>query len=216
MPASEHEESTSKPLPLNANGFNADVILPCGLEAQHIRTAMKQFLDYLTFINSQSLKRGLQRLEIMLMPANFSSLVGEFMVSQIGKACPSMVRNRYHNGYPDLIPAGTFTNDAVQRGDEGIEVKASRHLSGWQGHNPELGWLMVFMFDANSQKDEEEGNPPRPFRFRKVAAALLEETDWSFSGRSEKSRRTITASVIRSGRDKMMANWIYDEEPGLL
>jgi hypothetical protein len=35
--------------------------------------------------------------------------------------------------------------------------------------------------------------------------------DWSFSGRSASSRRTITASVTKSGYEKMSANWIYED-----
>ncbi len=35
--------------------------------------------------------------------------------------------------------------------------------------------------------------------------------DWKFSGRSETSRRTITASVTPQGYEKVMANWIYRE-----
>lgn len=63
------------------------------------------------------------------MPANFSSLVGEFMSTSLPKYCSSLVKNQYHNGHPDLIPAGYFLNDAVQHSREGIEVKASRYLS---------------------------------------------------------------------------------------
>ncbi len=33
--------------------------------------------------------------------------------------------------------------------------------------------------------------------------------DWIFSGRSDTSRRTITASVTSSGFAKVEANWIY-------
>jgi hypothetical protein len=52
---------------------------------------------------------------------------------------------------------------------------------------------------------------PKPFRFRAVYVAKLEKEDWSFSGRSATSRRTITASVNESGMQKMKANWIYRE-----
>jgi hypothetical protein len=38
---------------------------------------------------------------------------------------------------------------------------------------------------------------------------MLAKADWQFSGRSETSRRTITASVSKAGAQKMMANWIY-------
>ena len=59
-----------------------------------------------------------------------------------------------------------------------------------------------------SQRDADDA-PPKPFKFAKVVGALLNKEDWSFSGRSGESRRTITASVIRSGLAKMESNWIY-------
>jgi hypothetical protein len=143
------------------------------------------------------------------MPANFSSIVGEFMTATIPKHCKSVVKNNYHNGHPDLVPAGIYEKDACLHGDQGIEIKASRHLSGWQGHNPENVWLMVFVFESNSPRDIALENPPIPFRFLKVVGARLTKNDWQFSGRSATSRRTITASVKRSGFEKMEANWIY-------
>jgi len=170
---------------------------------------MKDYLEFLGFINQALGAKKIQRLESFLMPANFSSIVGEFMTATLPKYCKTIVKNKYHNGHPDLIPAGCFANDACLHGDKGIEVKASRHLSGWQGHNPENVWLMVFVFESNSPRDDTLKKPAKPFRFLKVIGAELTKDDWQFSGRSETSRRTITASVKRSGFDKMEANWIY-------
>jgi hypothetical protein len=68
---------------------------------------------------------------------------------------------------------------------------------------------MVFVFDSNTSRDAGQGIEPKPFRFVKVVGAKILTTDWQFSGRSATSRRTITASVKRSGFDKMEANWIY-------
>jgi hypothetical protein len=45
----------------------------------HVRAAMIDFLDFLGFINQQLHTRNMPRLEGFLMPANFSSIVGEFM-----------------------------------------------------------------------------------------------------------------------------------------
>lgn len=191
-------------------GFNLGADLPYGLTTEHVRAAMHDFVEFLGFINEQLHTRQIERLESMLMPANFSSVVGEFMNSGIPKHCPSLVQNRYHNGHPDLIPAGEFSDDAVQHADQGIEIKGSRYLRGWQGHNPEDTFLMVFMFDSNRPADVAKSVPPKPFRFVRVAAARLTKEDWTFSGRSETSRRTITASVNPSGYAKMMANWIYE------
>lgn len=189
--------------------FNEHASLPCGCTIEHVRLAMQDFISFLGFINTQLNTRSLQRLEVMLMPANFSSLVGEFAISAIPKYCPTLVKNRFHNGHPDLIPANMFVNDAVQYAHTGIEVKASRYMSGWQGHNPEESWLMVFVFSAYRGRDELAGIEPRPFRYEGVYGAQLERSDWTYSGRSETSRRTITASVNATGYAKMLANWIY-------
>jgi hypothetical protein len=131
------------------------------------------------------------------------------MGAALPKYCKTVVRNKYHNGHPDILPASHYPGDAVLHGPEGIEIKGSRHLKGWQGHNPEDVWLMVFVFDSNTARDAGLGIEPRPFRFVKVLGALLTKADWKFSGRSATSRRTITASVTPSGFDKMEANWIY-------
>ncbi len=143
------------------------------------------------------------------MPANFSSIVGEFMTATIPKHCKTLVKNNYHNGHPDLVPVGMYSKDACLHGDKGIEVKASRHLSGWQGHNAEDVWLLVFVFECNSPRDVIGNKPAIPFRFLKVVGVQITKADWQFSGRSPTSRRTITASVKRSGFEKMEANWIY-------
>jgi hypothetical protein len=103
-----------------------------------------------------------------------------------------------------------FKDERVQHSHIGIEIKASRYTSGWQGHNAENIWLMIFVFDSNRPADVGLA-PPRPFKFVKVVGAELMEEDWQFSGRSETSRRTITASVRPSGYQKMEANWLYRE-----
>ncbi len=203
------EEVPLSPLPVKSSGFNKDCTLPYGLETAHVRSAMEEFIRFLSFINHQLYRNDLSRLEDFLMPANFSSIVGEFMCAIIPNHCEALSKNRYHNGHPDLIPRGNFPDDAVQHTAEGIEVKSSRYSSGWQGHNPESVWLMVFHFKSSSSSRKEPVSVP--FQFRGVYAAKLEESDWGFSGRSANSRRTITASVKKSGAEKMKANWVYKD-----
>jgi hypothetical protein len=200
------------PVPVSVQGFNTKATLPCGLTTAHVQKAMADFLDFLGFLNQQLNTRELPRLESFLMPANFSSIVSEFMAVTMPKYCKTLAKNTYHNGHPDLLPAGKFERNACQHGTEGIEIKASRHKSGWQGHNAEDAWLMEFVFDANGVRDASKDVPPRPFKFLKVVGAQLKKTDWKFSGRSKTSRRTITASVTRTGYEKMEANWIYRSE----
>ena len=206
------EGGASIPIPVKQDGFNADAILPYGLTTDHMLRAMTDFVEFLGLINGQLHANDLPRLESILMYANFSSMVGEFMIAAISRHCLGLEKNMYHNGHPDLLPAGQFENNAAQHASVGIEVKASRYNRGWQGHNPEDTWLMVFVFDSNRPNDAVRSTPiePKPFRFVRVLGARLEQDDWTFSGRSAGSRRTITASVNPSGYAKMSGNWIYE------
>lgn len=217
------EEAACHPEPIAKRGFNPNAKIPYGLKVEQIGAAMTDFIDFLGFLNLQLRTKGLIRMESFLMQANFSSMVGEFMAATIPKHCPTLVKNGYHNGHPDLLPKGMFPNDTIQHAQEGIEIKGSRYLRGWQGHNAEDAWLMVFCFDSSRPVDAAKGILPKPFRFLLVCGARLEQSDWQFAGRSATSRRTITASVNSSGYGKMMANWIYrapnaslDPEPELL
>jgi hypothetical protein len=217
------KEDAFPPVPVDPRDFNPHAELPFGCTTEHIRLAMNEFIEFLGFVNTQLVTKGIRRLETLLMPANFSSIVGEFVSSSVPRYCTSLVKNRYHNGHPDLIPAGRFPGNRVQYTTEGIEVKASRYLRGWQGHNPEDVWLMVFVFESNRAKDNlsdvgedslASASKAIPFRFLMVVGAQLEKRDWRFAGRSATSRRTITASVANSGYQKMMANWIYRAPSG--
>ncbi|WP_262265466.1 hypothetical protein [Microvirga yunnanensis] len=208
------EAAATHPPRVDIAHFNPNAQIPFGVKPEHLCAAMNEFIDFIGFLGQQLHSKSLMRIESMLMPANFSSMVGEFISASLPKHCPTIAKNNYHNGHPDLVPRGMFDRDTVQHADQGIEIKGSRYLRGWQGHNAEDTWLMVFCYDSNRPVDINEGICPKPFRYLMVCGAMLEKSDWTFSGRSETSRRTITASINGSGYAKMMNNWIY-KAPGL-
>jgi hypothetical protein len=208
------EQASCQPVSVGPECFNAGALLPYGLTTEHIGLAMSGFVSFLGYMNVELRRNGIERLESMMMPANFSTLVSEFMSSNLPKHCAGLVKNQYHNGHPDLIPAATFPSNAVQYAHDGIELKGSRYLSGWQGHNPEDVWLMVFVYDSNRPRDIGTEVVPYPFRFLGVFGAELTKADWNFAGRSATSRRTITASINALGYRKMTDNWVY-RVPGL-
>jgi hypothetical protein len=190
--------------------FNADAWIPFGVPVEHIFHAMVDFTDFLQAVDTELVRKDMARLEEMLMPANFSSIVGEFITSNLPKHCPTIAKNTYHNGHPDLLPVRKYPGNAAQHaGSDGIEVKASRYRKGWQGHNPEDVWLMVFVFEGGRPSDARTAKELTRFRFLAVYGALLEKADSQFAGRSQTSRRTITAAVLPSGFEKMARNWIY-------
>jgi len=199
------------PHPVNPSGFNPAAKIPYGCSVKDIQGGMEEFVDFLTFLNKQLVSKKMDRLESFLMPANFSSMVGEFMAAGISRQSSTITKNNYHNGHPDLVPVGRFPDNAVQHSTEGVEIKSSRYHRGWQGHNAEDVWLMVFVFDSNTAADTHKGISDKPFRFLGVYGAQLKKSDWTFSGRSKTSRRTITASINGSGYAKMTKNWIYKD-----
>lgn len=196
------------PDPLDAAGFNPSAKIPFGVEVGHVASAMSDFIEFSTVIDRQLHAKAMPSLENTMMQANFSSLVGEFIAARIPHHCPTVARNSYHNGHPDILPIGKYPGNAAQHaGLDGIEIKASRYAKSWQGHNAEDVWLMVFVFQSGRIGPKVSGAPA--FRFLLVAGARLTKKDWQFSGRSATSRRTITASVKSSGAARMMNNWIY-------
>lgn len=203
------EERACFPEKVRIEDFNPRAQIPFGVSIEHICAAMNEFVGFIGFLSQQLHGKQLMRLENMLMPANFSSMVGEFISASLPKYCSTVCKNNYHNGHPDLLPTGIFPRNTVQHADQGIEIKGSRYLKGWQGHNAEDTWLMVFCYDSNRPVDLNEGLLPKPFKYLMVCGAMLTKADWTFSGRSETSRRTITASINRTGYVKMTSNWIY-------
>lgn len=190
------------------DGFNRRAKVPFGVTTMHVHSAMRDFVEFLRIVDARLHRNGMPTLENTMMQANFSSLVGEMISVAIPKYCHRVVKNLYHNGHPDILPAKKYPNDAAQHAAaDGIEIKASRYLQGWQGHNAEDVWLMVFVFQSGRSGRKVVGTSA--FKFLLVAGARLTKADWLFSGRAETSRRTITASVTKAGAAEMMANWIY-------
>ncbi|MGH2446332.1 MAG: hypothetical protein ACRDGD_09885 [Candidatus Limnocylindria bacterium] len=190
------------------------VALPYGLSAAAVVAAVNDIHAYLYAMNSASVEHGYQRLEELMQPAAFSGMLSGLAVESMAReteregAHPGLRPNRYHNGRPDLVPRGTYPSDAVQHGDEGIEVKASRAVRGWQGHNIEVGWLMVVQFSTDTTTQPIYGRAPTTIE--RVMVASLDEADWSFSGRSATSRRTPTASVGPTGYAKLIVGAVYE------
>ena len=192
---------------LHPKGFHEGVSLPYGFRASEVKAAIDDIYDFLYNVNRFLVERGWDRLEETLSAATFSGVMSELVVEGASKRSETIIKNQYHNGRPDLVPRGFYPNDGSLRGDEGIEVKASRWSNGWQGHNVEDGWVLICQYFI-----DRETTPPAdraPTRIERVLCAQLEESDWSFSGRKEGSRRTPTASIKRSGVLKLEANAIY-------
>jgi hypothetical protein len=184
---------------------NRDVVLPYGLTVDEVANGVGETYRLFHTMSEFLVANGFERLESLLLGNSLSGIISEFLVRNIARFSATLVANTKVGGYPDLLLKGRYETIGVLRGEAGIEVKASIQAGGWQGHNPEDCWLMVFRYIAGIQ----DGADWTPLRFTEILCAELCKDDWSFSGRKGESRRTPTASIRAAGVDKLRSNFLY-------
>lgn len=192
---------------LYPEGFRDDADLPYGLLVSEVSEAMETVYDFLHEVNGFLVERGYGRLEEMILGNSLSGFISEMVVKNLSAVSSTLIRNRKVGGHPDLILRGSHPDDSVLHAEEGIEVKTSIQSGGWQGHNPERSYVMIVQYAVDVLTEPVENR--RPIEVLKVMCALLDEQDWSFSGRTGESRRTPTASILQSGTAKLHDNYVY-------
>jgi len=192
----------SRPVQLDPRYVNRRAVLPYGLKVEEVEQAVTETYRLFHGLNDFLLSGGFRPLEELLLGNSLSGTISEFLVKNIARASETLEANMKIGGHPDLLPKGHCASNLVLKGDEGIEVKSSIQRGGWQGHNPEDCWLMIFRYAIGEQEIV-------PLTFLEILCARLERSDWSFSGRRGTSRRTPTASVTKSGVEKLRSNFLH-------
>jgi hypothetical protein len=190
---------------LEAQCINHSVELPYGLTVAEVVSAVADTYRLLDGVNAFLTGNGFRHLEELILGNSLSGLVSEFLVKNTASASPGLDANLKVGGHPDLLPHGKYDAGGVLKASEGIEVKASIQRGGWQGHNPEDCWVLVFRYVAGHYKESTWV----PLYFVEVMCARLAKSEWSYSGRKRESRRTPTASITRSGVEKLRRNYLY-------
>lgn len=195
----------TRPTELDPQYVNRHASLPYGLRVDEVEKAVAETYRLLHGLNDYLVGAGFLSLEELLLGNSLSGIISEFLVKNIARASTTLEANLKVGGHPDLIPKGHYSSTLVLKGDEGIEVKSSIQAGGWQGHNPEDCWLMVFRYVVGEQEDGAK----LPLTFIEILCGKVEQSDWSFSGRKGSSRRTPTASITASGVEKLRRNFLY-------
>ena len=195
----------TRPTQLDPHYVNRRASLPYGLRVDEVEEAVAETYRLLHGLNDYLVGAGFLSLEDLLLGNSLSGIISEFLVKNIARASATLEANLKVGGHPDLLPKGHYTSNLVLKGDAGIEVKSSIQAGGWQGHNPEDCWLMVFRYAVGEQDDGTE----LPLTFVEILCAEVKQSDWSFSGRKVASRRTPTASITASGVEKLRRNFLY-------
>ena len=194
-----------RPTKLDPRYVNRNVNLPYGLTIDEIEQAVAETYRLFHGVNDYLIGAGFRPLEELILGNSLSGIISEFLVKNMARVSATLEANLKVGGYPDLLPKGHYASNLVLKGDEGIEVKASIQKGGWQGHNPEDCWLMVFRYAVGEQNKGEV----LPLTFVEILCAKLKKSDWSFSGRKGESRRTPTASITAKGVEKLRQNFLY-------
>jgi hypothetical protein len=183
--------------------------LPYHLDPQDVLRLVEDVHRLLHGLNNQLDEKGYEPMERLLDSAGFSGLISRATADRIARQSTALVLNRWHNGYPDLLPNGAYANDSVAHGAlGGLEIKASRYESGWQAHGQRAGWFCIVQFnidldEALAKRDRE------PTKMRGVYVAKLVAEDWSWQPAGEGKIRSGTASVKPSGMEKLRSGAVW-------
>lgn len=194
-----------RPTRLEPRYLNRRVRLPYALTVGEVEKAVSETYRLFHGVNDYLLESGFRRLEELLLRNSLSGIISELLVKNIARVSATLEANLKVGGYPDLLPKAHYPSNLVLKGEEGIEVKCSIPKGGWQGHNPEECWVMIFRCGIGEPGTGET----MALTFLEILCAKLLKSDWSFSGRRGASRRTPTAPITRSGVEKLRSNFVY-------
>ena len=192
--------------------FNPNAELPYGVDPNEVREAIKEFYEFYTDLNGFLMTEDHGRIETLLRANNaLSDFIGNIATEELANASDDLIMNQKQDGFPDILPVDNAEYESegyhIHHGLEGIETKCSKSNTGWQAHNNEEAWFVIFRYERGDPEDDIEDMAP--IEFVQILAGNLNEDDWSHSGRSGDSRRTITSSIIKSGMHKLRSNPIY-------
>lgn len=193
---------------INTTCFNPQVELPYSLRTVDFQIAMQDVYDLFHDINGLLVNRGLHRLEDMLRPAALSGMVSDLLTANLANHSRTLTENRHFNGHPDLLVEGVYSNNAVQAGTEGVEVKSTRKAGGAvDTHGARDQWMCVFVYTVDHET--EPARDRRPLTFTEVYLAQVQANDFRRNARGALGTRTAT--LHRDGLRKLREHWVYLE-----
>jgi hypothetical protein len=191
---------------IDTTKFNTNATLPYELRREDFQMAMQDVYDFFFDVNSQLIKKGLQRLDDMLRPAIMSGVLSDMLTASLAKHSRVLTENKYFNGHPDLVVQGIYATNAVKAGTEGIEIKTTRKSGGAvDTHGARDQWMCVFVYDVDT--DSEPALDRRPMTFTEVYLGKVTVGDFRKNARGELGTRTAT--LHRDGIKKLRENWLY-------
>ena len=188
-------------------GFNPSPWFPpYELRTSCFQEAMQDVYDFFYDVNSMLLQRGLQRLDDMLRPAAMSGIISDMLTTRLAAHSQTLTENKFFNGHPDLIVKGIYAGDAVQAGEEGIEIKTTKKAGGQvDTHGARKQNMCVFVYTTDNLTQPAANR--RPMEFTEVYLGPVEISDFRKNARGELGTRTATLDA--EGIRKLREHWLY-------
>jgi hypothetical protein len=191
---------------IESSGFNPKATLPYNLRQQDFEMAMQDVYDFFYDVNKFLTRKGLERLDEMLRPANMTGLLSDMLTSSIARHSRTLTENNYHNGHPDLLVKGAYPNDSVKAGQKGVEIKSTRKKgAAVDTHGARDQWMCVFVYQVDN--DTEPAIKRNPMIFTEVYIGEVTREDFRKNARGELGTRTATLHA--AGIARFRENWIY-------
>jgi hypothetical protein len=191
--------------------FNTHLALPYQLRIADFEMTLQDVYDFFHDVNSYLMDKGFQRLDEMIRPAGLSGMLSDMLTDAMGKHSRVLAPNTFHNGHPDLVVRGRYPQDAVEAGEEGVEVKATRGTGGAvDTHGARDQTMCVFTYEVDNSPNKA-AHEREPLVFREVYIAEVQEADFRRNERGE--RGTRTATLHADGLTKLRAGKVYYDIP---
>ena len=190
--------------------LNPKATLPFELRLNDFAMAMQDVYDFFHDVNVGLVEKGLERLDDMVRPAIMSGLLSDMLTASLGKHSRTLTGNCYFNGHPDLVVRGVYPDNCVKAGSEGVEVKTTRKEGGAvDTHGARNQWMCVFVYSVDNET--EPARERKPMTFIEVYLGKVAVADFRRNARGEVGTRTAT--LHRTGIEKLRQNWIYKLNP---
>lgn len=171
--------------------FNQSATLPFQLRLKDFELAMQDVYDFFYDVNVLLAGKGLQRLDDMLRPAIMSGLLSDMLTASLARHSRSLVQNNHFNGHPDLVVRGVYSNDSIQSGSEGVEIKTTRKSGGAvDTHGARDQWMCVFVYDVDAKT--EPAVQRFPMVFTEIYLGKVSVSDFRQNPRGLLGTRTAT------------------------
>ena len=135
-----------------------------------------------------------------------SGVLSDMLTASLAKHSRSLTVNLYHNGHPDLVVNGVYSDNKVKAGSEGVEIKATRKAGGAvDTHGARDQWMCVFVYDVDNSS--ERAKDRAPMTVTEIYLGHVTKDDFRKNQRGELGTRTAT--LHKNGIEKLRKSWVY-------